>query len=143
MVDFDLDEKSIIVLMYIVAILVACLLGKFKCYRAQALLCNITVILPCNIVVVGLYYVLTPLRFVYSRTCNFLTTPFISLFMINPTWRVGKETSFLKIEIVTLRQSRLNLFPSPILYTRKQALANSWMPLILATKDAFARRYQL
>ena len=81
-------------------LIVAFVLGKCKAYRAQAWLCNIAVIAPVNVVVVVLYYLLTPLRWCYSRTCNCCTTPMISLCEIHPSWKNSTFSSFMDAVVI-------------------------------------------
>ena len=91
----------IIALACVVGVLiVAFVLGKCKAYRAQAWLCNIAVIAPVNVVVVVLYYLLTPLRWCYSRTCNCCTTPMISLCEIHPSWKNSTFSSFMDAVVI-------------------------------------------
>eukprot|EP00937_MAST-01D_sp_MAST-1D-sp2_P002203 g2203.t1 len=61
---------------------------------AEAAILNAAVILPLNVVVVGAYYLLFPLRFLYCRWLNMEATHLISLFIMRPTL---KDASFKKV----------------------------------------------
>lgn len=61
-------------------------LGYLKCYRLQAVVANLAVIIPANAIITVLYITLTPVRWIYYQWLNMKVTTVVSLYTIRPSF---------------------------------------------------------
>lgn len=74
-----------IIAYYLIAYTIIGILGCTKCYRLQALIANVFIITPSNILWTASYVLLAPLRFLFIRLMNMVMTIIISIFTIKPS----------------------------------------------------------
>ena len=69
--------------------------GALRLYRLQAALGNLLLVAPLNLLVVGAYYLLAPLRLLLDTSLNWLATRVCSLFTRRPSCRSASLAEFI------------------------------------------------
>ena len=85
---------GLVLLGYCLILLTLSVLGCLKLYRLQALLANVCIVAPSNVLWSVSYVVLTPFRWLWIRLMNMMVTRVVSLFTVKPSF---KEATFEKL----------------------------------------------
>src|SRR5690606_35796586 len=77
------------------ACLTACCAGQFGCLALQAAVLDLMIVFPLNFALWVLYWVLTPLRYVWRHLLTWFVVPFVSIFHMHPSFKESGLDKFV------------------------------------------------
>ena len=77
------------------ACLTACCAGQFGCLALQAAVLDLMIVFPLNFALWVLYWVFTPLRYVWRHLLTWFVVPFVSIFHMHPSFKESGLDKFV------------------------------------------------